>query len=83
MVCASWLSHYTFIYGLTGFVISSSPVWSEGCKRDGLVQDAGGPVRAAELVSSPGLALLTYTTLRCLHGPAHRKGLTLAIRRSL
>lgn len=78
MGCASWLFHYTFIYGLTGFVISLSPAWSEGCKHDGLVQDAGGPVRAAKLASSLGLALLTYTILRCLHSPAHRKGLALA-----
>lgn len=60
MGCASWLFHYTFIYGLTGFVVSLSPVWSEGCKHDGLIQDEGGPVRAAELASYLGLALLVY-----------------------
>lgn len=58
MGCASWLFHYTFIYGLIGFVISLSPVWTEGCEGDGLVQDAGGPVRAAEPASSLRLALL-------------------------
>lgn len=58
MGCASWLFHYAFIYGLTGFVIPLPPVWTEGCERDRLVQGAGDPVRAAEPDSSFGLALL-------------------------
>lgn len=59
-----------------------SPVWGEGYKRDGLVQDEGGLVRAAELASSLGLALLTYTTLECLHSPAQGRELALAVHRS-
>ena len=54
-----------FIYGLIGFVISLSPVWGEGYKCDGLVQDAGGPMIPAKLASSLGSAVETGAGSDC------------------
>lgn len=65
-----------YLLALLAFVISSlSPVWREDYKRDGLIQDTGGPITSVEPASPLGQAL----PVPCPRGTSH----SLARRNSL